>query len=485
MSTPPPLPPSAPPPTHLPANLAVPTADDEHRRRRKLLVVWADAALAALLAAAVLTVFLLDRNASGSAANVAKKYAHRNSIFDPLQMPIAEVREFPKRQQWIGQFGGSDESEEAVVAGLAWLARHQGADGHWGPDCLHNAPEGRCNPGEPCGAHGMGGSDHWVAQTALAVLALQAAGHYDFNQNEHSARVRAGLDWLVAHQRADGAILDTAFGTSINASHVANDVNMYEHGMAAFALADACEMATSLDQEPNDRYRQAAQRAIQFIEYAQHADGGWRYTPERGLASDVSVSGWQVLAIKAAKRAGIVEMGHDCIERCTKFFKLCELGSNRTAYQPGNALSDATTGVGMLMHEFILDDQKGPFVQGGAKYLADEAERNWKSTVVKKKKKLEAGNRDFYTLYNCTLAMFQAGGDNWKRWNDVVRDQLVAMQETDASLCTYGSWEARGRWSPQGGRIYSTALAVLTLEVYYRYKSQAAGVYGKGLGIRD
>jgi hypothetical protein len=238
-------------------------------------------------------------------------------------------------------------------------------------------------------------------------------------------------------------------------------------------------MAASLDLQPKDRYRQAAQRAIQFIEYAQHSDGGWRYTPDRELASDISVSGWQVLAIKTAKRAGIVEVGHDCIERCTRFFKSCELDSGRTAYQPGNALSDATTGVGMLMHEFILDDRSGSLVREGSSYLATAAERNWKGTIVPKKKLFEAGNRDFYTWYNCTLAMFQAGGDNWKRWNDVVRDQLIAMQETDSALCSYGSWEPYGRWSPQGGRIYSTALAVLTLEVYYRYKSQEAQVYRK------
>ena len=112
------------------------------------------------------------------------------------------------------------------------------------------------------------GAEHRVALTGLAVLAFQAGGHYDFNNREYSQCVRHGLDWLVAHQRSDGCFLDPDHGT--------RSCNMYEHGIAAFALADACEMSLSLHQEPFDPYRQAAEKAVQFIHYAQHDDGGWR-----------------------------------------------------------------------------------------------------------------------------------------------------------------------------------------------------------------
>jgi hypothetical protein len=215
---------------------------------------------------------------------------------------------------------------------------------------------------------------------------------------------------------------------------------------------------------------------VQFIEYAQHTDGGWRYTDERELPSDASVSGWQVLALKAAKRAGIVEVSQECVENVEKFFHRCELGAGRTGYRPGQALSDATTGVGMLVHEFILDEPDSPLVREGAKYLAAEAERVAKEPPVRRRR-FAAANGDFYTWYNCTLAMFLAGGETWKRWNNVARDHIISLQHRDAESCAHGSWDPVGRWSPQGGRIYSTALAVLTLEVYYRYTSQRARVY--------
>ena len=65
--------------------------------------------------------------------------------------------------------------------------------------------------------------------------------------------------------------------------------------------------------------------------------------------------------------------------------------------------------------------------------------------------------------------MYQSGGENWNRWNDAIRDAVVANQ-TKGSACDRGSWNPRGAFhGDQGGRIYSTALATLMLEVYYRF----------------
>jgi hypothetical protein len=73
-------------------------------------------------------------------------------------------------------------------------------------------------------------------------------------------------------------------------------------------------------------------------------------------------------------------------------------------------------------------------------------------------------------LYNCTLAMFQAGGDDWDRWNGVVRDRLIGLQKTAG--CNRGSWDATGYRANEAGRVCSTAWAILSLEVYYRFSKQ-------------
>jgi hypothetical protein len=93
--------------------------------------------------------------------------------------------------------------------------------------------------------------------------------------------------------------------------------------------------------------------------------------------------------------------------------------------------------------------------------LADYAEENTGQGL--------RGRPDYYLWYNGTLAMFHAGGDDWKRWNRVVRDRVISLQKHEG--CERGSWPPDSRWGGSGGRIYTTALAVLTLEVYYRFRN--------------
>jgi hypothetical protein len=79
---------------------------------------------------------------------------------------------------------------------------------------------------------------------------------------------------------------------------------------------------------------------------------------------------------------------------------------------------------------------------------------------------------DYYALYNCTLAMYLAdgpSGPDWARWNGAVRDRLIALQRPPRSGCERGSWPIGGYYDDAGGRVYTTALAALTLEVYYRF----------------
>jgi hypothetical protein len=65
--------------------------------------------------------------------------------------------------------------------------------------------------------------------------------------------------------------------------------------------------------------------------------------------------------------------------------------------------------------------------------------------------------------------MHTAGGQNWERWNNVVRDCVIGLQEPTDAGCARGSWAPHTHWGGQGGRVYTTALATLTLEVYYRF----------------
>jgi uncharacterized protein YfaP (DUF2135 family) len=374
------------------------------------------------------------------------------------------------REAWIAGYGGSRESEAAVNAGLEWLARHQAEDGHWGPDCLQNHANSRCEGDPHCQP---GGGNFAVAQTGLAILAFQAGGHFHDNQRKFSENVRRGLDWLVRQQQKDGSLYQPHGG--VRHRHF-----MYEHGIGAFALAEANAVGVATRPGASTPYRDATENALRYIQRTQHNDGGWRYTESKAEGGDVSVTGWQVLALKSGKEARL-DVSAECVAGVERFLNSCRVGrTGRTGYTASHELiSEATTGVGMLIDQLFLGRGDSEIVKNGAELLAKKADGFDKTAGFDPALLRLLGGReedDYYLLYNCTLAMFQHGGEPWKRWNDAVRNRLIARQ-LQGERCDRGSWTPDIRWGNQGGRVYSTALAILTLEVYYRYQSDKAKVY--------
>jgi hypothetical protein len=381
----------------------------------------------------------------------------------PEVLGLYSQRTAPRREEWIAGLGGTPESEKMVAAGLDWLARHQAADGHWGPDCLGPGPGSQCNKDHPCSAPG---GRYEAALTGLAVLAFQAGGHYDFNEHQYSDRVARALACLVDQQGFNGELVG-----SLNNASEGPDLSkarfdhcyMYEHGIATFALAEACAVAKASGHAPKAKVLEAAAKAVRFIESQQHSDGGWRYTPQLAAPSDTSVSGWSMLALKTAREAEL-SIDEATIPHLVEFFdRELEPLTGRTHYTESSFNTDALTGVGMLVDEFVLLKTDTRRIQLAAPYLAELAEGRWGPH--------KDAASDYYLWYNCTLAMFQAGGEPWQRWNAVVRDHLVSLQE-GGDGCQRGSWPPNDRWGPTGGRIYSTALAILTLEVYYRFAKE-------------
>ncbi|HVC96908.1 MAG TPA: hypothetical protein VND64_24730, partial [Pirellulales bacterium] len=123
----------------------------------------------------------------------------------PEALGLYSLRTAPKREEWVAQLGGTPTSETAVGMGLEWLARHQMEDGHWGPDCLGHSPDSRCEKQHVC--EGAPGGAYEAALTGLALLALQAGGHYDFNEQLYSGHVAKGLNCLVDQQGRKGELV--------------------------------------------------------------------------------------------------------------------------------------------------------------------------------------------------------------------------------------------------------------------------------------
>jgi len=80
---------------------------------------------------------------------------------------------------------------------------------------------------------------------------------------------------------------------------------------------------------------------------------------------------------------------------------------------------------------------------------------------------LWAGRPDFIYWHFGALAMSQLDGNWWKTWNDPLREALLPRQKRDG--CETGSWDPDDAWGAEGGRVYATAINVLTLETPYRF----------------
>ncbi|HEY1066315.1 MAG TPA: prenyltransferase/squalene oxidase repeat-containing protein, partial [Pirellulales bacterium] len=228
---------------------------------------------------------------------------------------------------------------------------------------------------------------------------------------------------------------------------------MYAHGICSIALCEAYAMTQDRD------LRAPAQKAIDYIIYCQNPGGGWRYEPKQ--QGDTSVVGWQLMALRSAQMA-YLDVPDDAIKRAVKFLDSVaerepgdRYGLARYAYQPGTGISEVMTAEAMLCRQYTGWKRSEPAMGDAVRWLISEH--------------LPSGNSGFnvYYFYYGTQVMHHYGGEPWKAWNNRVRDLLVNTQVKRGEL--EGSWDPRGQWGNQGGRIFTTSLSLLTLEVYYRH----------------
>jgi hypothetical protein len=337
--------------------------------------------------------------------------------------------------------GGSAATEDAVTRGLEWLAAHQDADGKWDADGFNR----HCPSFIDC--RGAGRPELDVGVSGLALLAFLGAGHSPLPSSPYSSVVARGLDFLLEAQRDDGA-----FGPS-------HQWFFYSHAIATFAVAEAY----GLSRDP--RYRAAAASALQFSEAHQQEEGGWDYRAEPTGRNDLSITGWQVMALKAARGVGI-PVPSRVLAKVTRYL-------DAVVYDDGQALYAAQgegrgrRGVNMAAVGLLSRVYTGTSI-------SDRRVRAAAQRIVLNPPDLERAShwdeffQSSYYWYVATLALFHLGGEEWEAWNHFLKQSLLDRQSSREH--EDGSWKADPNWiGTFGGRLTSTALLVLTFEVYYRY----------------
>jgi hypothetical protein len=335
------------------------------------------------------------------------------------------------RARGVAARGGSAASEAAVARGLEWLARHQAPDGSWRFDLSACRCDGACrNPGSVRST---------TAATGIALLPFLGAGQ-THERGEHAQTVTRGLYYLMSKMQATPRGGDLSEGT------------MYGHGVATLALAEALGMTRDRMLVPYVR------DAVRFLETSQDMHGGgWRYLP--GQPGDTTVTAWQLAALKSAALAG-VEVPSPTIHGICEFLDRVQVhGGEGYGYIAPQKDRPCTSAIGLLCRIYTAWPEQATLDRGLAKLAARGPDR-------------EAVYQNFYLSQALLLRNHPA----WPRWNAKNRDQLVARQ--DGVGHEAGSWSFADADTAPGGRLGHTALAILTLEVYYRllpiYTDEAA-----------
>jgi len=349
-----------------------------------------------------------------------------------IQLPVGGLyaRDAKSRGELGQRYGATPASEDAVEAALRWLAAHQQFDGSWTFDLSQEPCNGRCS-------HSKIASDSATPSTAatgLALLAFLGAG-YSHHEGVYAENVRRGIYYLRdAAKRSD-------FGWDLQSG------SMYGHGIAMMALAEAMAMTRYQGKQDSELFS-LVNGGASFTMAAQHDKGGWRYVP--GSPGDMTVSCWQVLSLISARHGGVL-LRTDTLPRAEQYVRGL---SKPDVFAFGYQTTDpkrTTTAVGLCMLLYLGRSPKQTTFGMALDRLASAGPKK----------------TDVYHDYYATLALHHARHREWEAWHVPVREHLIKTQATEGHEA--GSWHFKDAHGDVGGRLYTTAMSAMILEVYYRY----------------
>lgn len=372
--------------------------------------------------------------------------------------------------------GGGRPHEDRSRAALEWLKDHQNREGYWSAttfseDSTRVDAEKTFNIefvgiGDPDGDKGWEATTD-VGLTGMALLAFVGAG-YDHKNGDYRATCRQAIMYLRKVQDNDGC-----FGPK------EDDHFVYNHSICAMAMAEAYGLSGDQILKP------IADKAVDFMLKAQNPGMGWRYGVQPGV-DDSSVSGWMVLALKSCKMAGLEFDTTKCYEGAAEWYKLVTIdvdGYPKCGYDRPGGYNARLRDAQEYEHNPSMDSiYVMSMLFMGKADLNDKTIKSLSSQCVKSLPTWEHHKIDYYYWYYASLALYQVGGSHWNAWEKAMAKVLLDSQRgyhqldeeagrtSKEVLDEHGSWDAVDAWGSAGGRVYSTAINCLTLEVYYRYQ---------------
>lgn len=325
------------------------------------------------------------------------------------------------KQALLSAFGGTVATEDAVKLGLGWMKRQQQPDGRW---LLSGPYTNGCSLENP------------AAATSMALLAFLGDGNTP-TEGEFRQTMTKGADALLRFQDSDGN-----FYVGPEGQH-----RLYTQAQATIAVCELYGMTG------DERFREAAELAVEYCLRSQAPEGGWRYYP--GQESDTSVTGWFVMALKSAEMAGI-DVPQESFDRISAYFdKVQDEEGWRYKYRiVERDYSKTMTAEAVLCRQYLGWDHDDLRMRKAVDYILQSP--------------IATDEREVYYWYYASQTLHHYGGEEWEAWNANLREVLPAIQEKKGR--EQGSWSPRDdEWGSVGGRLFMTSLCLYTLEIYYRH----------------
>ncbi|MCR9245283.1 MAG: terpene cyclase/mutase family protein [bacterium] len=367
-------------------------------------------------------------------------------IVEVQEMEPEEVVEVEEVVEEIIDVEEAKKSPSSVFVdrALEWLVAHQDIDGKWDADgFMKHDTEGAVTDGP-------GNPTKDVGVTGLATLALLGSGS-TMRRGPHKRSVMLAVKWLRSQQHNNGLI----------GSNAAHDF-IYSHCIATFALSEAYGLS---------RYkllRPTVQKAINYLESHRNPYSVWRYQP-RDNDNDTSVTTWALMAYASGQSFGL-DVNGNAMQLVGAWYDQITDVNGRAGYtrrgeasarKPGDHMTrfppkngEAMTAAA-LVGRFLLDQspKQHPVMLKSAGLIGAKAPR-WQD-----------GHIDPYYWWFGTQAMYRIGGRHWQNWAKALK-QVGKAQRRDDNFT--GSWDPVGVWDMDGGRVYSTAMYALALQVHAR-----------------
>jgi len=321
-----------------------------------------------------------------------------------------------------------DAAAPHVDKALQWLVSVQGNDGGWGQD---GGGTSFVRAGERLETSGND-----VANTAVATLALVHGGSTP-RKGQYQSQVRRGVDFIL--RSVEDSPEQSLAVTKVTGTQIQRKLGPFIDTFLTSQLLS--ELDGNMGDDPsNQRVRKALEKCVRKIQANQQQDGSWNIS---GGWAPILGTSMASRSLDSARQKG-VRVDTAAMAKVDEYTKRAGVGAAAPA-SAGVALYQGAQALEQLSRTEADRKANAREIRAISGQLADSKFVNGFGSM---------GGEEFFSYLNISDSLHRTGGEEWNKWNNQIKTQLVKLQNND------GTWAGHHCIT---GRVAVTSAAVMTL----------------------